>query len=89
MYLMFYKFPDETNINWSSSLNISRKAYFRAQIARISAGTHISPLGYYQFDEDEEGKFECSLSSIKDVDLIRNSVSIQQYRVYSLVKCNF
>ena len=29
---------------------------FRAQIARISAGTHISPLGYYQFDEDDEGE---------------------------------
>ncbi|XP_075042091.1 radial spoke head protein 6 homolog A-like [Mixophyes fleayi] len=32
----------------------------RAQIARISAGTHVSPLGYYQFgeeegDEEEEG----------------------------------
>ena len=26
----------------------------RAQIARISAGTHISPLGFYQFDEEEE-----------------------------------
>ena len=28
--------------------------YLRAQIARISAGTHISPLGFYQFDEEEE-----------------------------------
>jgi radial spoke head protein 4/6 len=28
--------------------------YLRAQIARISAGTHISPAGFYQFDEDEE-----------------------------------
>ena len=26
----------------------------RAQIARISAGTHISPLGFYQFDDEEE-----------------------------------
>uniref|UniRef100_A1L0Z6 Radial spoke head protein 6 homolog A n=1 Tax=Xenopus tropicalis TaxID=8364 RepID=RSH6A_XENTR len=25
----------------------------RAQIARISAGTHVSPLGYYQFGEEE------------------------------------
>ena len=32
--------------------------HFRAQIARISAGTHISPLGYYQFDEDDEGEEE-------------------------------
>jgi len=30
--------------------------YLRAQIARISAGTHISPLGYYQFDDEEEGE---------------------------------
>ena len=33
--------------------------YLRAQIARISAGTHISPAGYYIFEEgdedDEEG----------------------------------
>ncbi|KAK2519915.1 radial spoke head 4 a-like protein [Columba guinea] len=34
--------------------------YLRAQIARISAGTQISPIGFYQFaeeegDEDEEG----------------------------------
>ncbi|RXN01504.1 Radial spoke head protein 4-like A [Acipenser ruthenus] len=28
-------------------------AYMRAQIARISAGTHISPLGFYQFGEEE------------------------------------
>ncbi|NXF34292.1 RSH4A protein, partial [Nyctibius bracteatus] len=35
--------------------------YLRAQIARISAGTHISPIGFYQFaeeegDEEEEGE---------------------------------
>lgn len=28
--------------------------YLRAQIARISATTHISPLGYYIFEEEEE-----------------------------------
>ena len=28
--------------------------YLRAQIARISATTHISPLGYYMFEEEEE-----------------------------------
>lgn len=28
--------------------------YLRAQIARISATTHISPLGYYVFEEEEE-----------------------------------
>ncbi|XP_017928077.1 radial spoke head protein 6 homolog A-like [Manacus vitellinus] len=28
--------------------------YLRAQIARISAGTHVSPTGFYQFPEEEE-----------------------------------
>eukprot|EP00918_Siedleckia_nematoides_P107558 GHVU01234607.1.p1 GENE.GHVU01234607.1~~GHVU01234607.1.p1 ORF type:complete len:407 (+),score=107.40 GHVU01234607.1:443-1663(+) len=32
--------------------------YLRAQIARISAGTHISPLGYYNFDDEEEEEEE-------------------------------
>ena len=32
----------------------TEKNYLRAQIARISAGTHVSPLGFYQFDEEEE-----------------------------------
>ncbi|CAH1791393.1 unnamed protein product [Owenia fusiformis] len=32
--------------------------YLRAQISRISAGTHISPLGFYQFDEEEEEEEE-------------------------------
>ena len=30
----------------------------RAMIARISAGTQISPLGFFQFDEDEEEEDE-------------------------------
>lgn len=32
--------------------------YLRAQIARISAGTHISPVGFYQFDEEGEEEEE-------------------------------
>ena len=32
--------------------------YLRAQIARISAGTHISPIGYYKFDEEGEAEGE-------------------------------
>ena len=28
--------------------------YLRAQIARITAGTNVSPVGFYQFDEEEE-----------------------------------
>jgi len=36
----------------------NESSYLRAQIARISAGTHISPLGFYQFDEEEEEEEE-------------------------------
>ncbi|XP_068933470.1 radial spoke head protein 4 homolog A [Petaurus breviceps papuanus] len=32
--------------------------YLRAQIARISAGTHISPLGFYHFGEEGEEEEE-------------------------------
>ncbi|XP_067875153.1 radial spoke head protein 6 homolog A isoform X2 [Heterodontus francisci] len=32
--------------------------YLRAQIARISAGTQISPLGFYQFGDEEEEEEE-------------------------------
>jgi len=32
--------------------------YLRAQIARITAGTQISPSGFYQFDEEEEEEEE-------------------------------
>lgn len=28
--------------------------YLRAQIARISAATHVSPQGYYIFEENED-----------------------------------
>ncbi|XP_008137263.2 radial spoke head protein 4 homolog A isoform X2 [Eptesicus fuscus] len=39
--------------------------YLRAQIARISAGTHVSPLGFYQFGE-EEGEEEEEVESGRD-----------------------
>lgn len=32
--------------------------YLRAQIARISAGTHVSPMGFYQAKEEEEEEEE-------------------------------
>uniref|UniRef100_A0A8B9JYE5 Radial spoke head component 4A n=1 Tax=Astyanax mexicanus TaxID=7994 RepID=A0A8B9JYE5_ASTMX len=32
--------------------------YLRAQIARISAGTQVSPLGFYVFEEEEEEEAE-------------------------------
>lgn len=45
----------------------TEKNYLRAQIARISAGTHISPSGFYKFEEEgdaegeEEGLIFCHL----------------------------
>ncbi|XP_046402776.1 radial spoke head protein 6 homolog A [Ischnura elegans] len=38
--------------------------YLRAQIARISAGTLISPLDYYDFDEDEDYEDENERSQL-------------------------
>ncbi len=54
--------------------------YLRAQIARISAGTLISPAGFYAFEEDEEEDEEgegelyhlkvlCALRGLKSVAL--------------------
>lgn len=34
----------------------TEKNYLRAQIARISAGTHIAPIGFYTFGEEAEGE---------------------------------
>ncbi|KAM4816714.1 LOW QUALITY PROTEIN: radial spoke head protein 4 homolog A-like [Urocitellus parryii] len=39
--------------------------YSRAQIARISAGTHVSPLGFFQFGE-EEGEEEEEVEGGRD-----------------------
>ncbi|KAG8510945.1 Radial spoke head protein 4A [Galemys pyrenaicus] len=39
--------------------------YLRAQIARISAGTHVSPLGFYQLGE-EEGEEEEEIEGGRD-----------------------
>ncbi|KAK3092588.1 hypothetical protein FSP39_004684 [Pinctada imbricata] len=42
--------------------------YLRVQVARISAGTHVSPVGYYMFEEDEEeeeeaeGRMDCVIN---------------------------
>ncbi|KAL0272707.1 UNVERIFIED_CONTAM: hypothetical protein PYX00_005574 [Menopon gallinae] len=36
----------------------TEKNYLRAQIARISSGTQISPLGFYTFNEEEEAEPE-------------------------------
>jgi hypothetical protein len=54
--------------------------YLRAQIARISAGTHISPAGFYKFDEDEEteeegGTLPSSLKILRSVTCQRCAVS--------------
>lgn len=39
--------------------------YLRAQIARISATTHISPLGYYMFEEEEDEEDEGGGTNLK------------------------
>ena len=62
--LTYPPFPDNRNKFPGKEEN-----YLRAQIARISATTHVSPAGYYQFeegedDEDEEGVWACGKLSI-------------------------
>lgn len=37
--------------------------YLRAQVARISAGTHVSPMGFYQAKEEEEEEEEAVQTS--------------------------
>lgn len=38
------------------------KHYLRAQIARISAATHVSPVGFYKFSGGEEDEEEEELA---------------------------
>ena len=33
----------------------TERNYLRAQVARITAGTHISPMNYFSVAEEEEG----------------------------------
>lgn len=40
------------------------KNLLRAQIARISAATTVSPIGYFRFDDEEEEDAEESGSDI-------------------------
>jgi len=46
----------------------SEAEYLRAQIARISAGTQISPIGYYTFDEDGDEDEEARANFIVNED---------------------
>jgi radial spoke head protein 4A len=48
---------EENYLRYDKSNLVEKLSFFRAQIARISAGTQVSPLGFYQFDEDEEGSY--------------------------------
>ncbi|XP_065065225.1 radial spoke head protein 4 homolog A-like isoform X2 [Rhopilema esculentum] len=48
----------DTQIISFPPFNGTEANYLRAQIARISAGTHISPAGYFIFEEDEEEEEE-------------------------------
>ncbi|XP_022196930.2 radial spoke head protein 6 homolog A [Nilaparvata lugens] len=68
----------ETEINTYPIFPGNEKNYLRAQIARISSSTHISPLGYYTFhndleeeeeeenDEDEEEEEEKKMSFVSN-----------------------
>lgn len=44
----------EAEINTFPTFPGVEKNFLRAQIARISGSTTISPINYYQFNEDEE-----------------------------------
>ena len=46
------------NKRFINSRNRYQQNFFRAQIARISAGTHIAPLQYYTTEEEEEEEEE-------------------------------
>ncbi len=41
--------------------------YLRAQIARITAGTHVSPAGVYELDEEEEPEEGVSLMLLSNL----------------------
>ncbi|KAL1140290.1 hypothetical protein AAG570_000222 [Ranatra chinensis] len=45
-------------VSWTGEGPETEMEYLRAQIARISAGTQISPLGFYSFSEGGEGEEE-------------------------------
>ena len=46
------------NKRFINSRNRYQQNFFRAQISRISAGTHIAPLQYYTTEEEEEEEEE-------------------------------
>ena len=58
----------------------TERNYLRAQIARISAATHVSPIGVFKFDEDgeeeeeAEGKGHVVLTSNSSVILSHDTV---------------
>jgi len=51
--------------------------YLRAQIARISAGTHISPAGYYIFEEDDEDEEEGLVRDSYEVNVEFDGLSVK------------
>lgn len=50
--------------------------YLRAQIARISAGTQVSPLGFYQFREEEGEEEEEGARDSVEENLDFESISV-------------
>ncbi|XP_015455561.1 radial spoke head protein 4 homolog A isoform X2 [Pteropus alecto] len=61
----------------------SESNYLRAQIARISAGTHVSPLGFYQFGE-EEGEEEEEVEGGRDT--FEENSDFEGFQVTDLVE---
>ncbi|XP_074616257.1 radial spoke head protein 4 homolog A-like isoform X5 [Acropora palmata] len=52
--------------------------YLRAQIARISAGTHISPSGYYMFEEEEEDEEEDEVRDSYMINIDYEGISLRE-----------
>lgn len=49
------------------------KNYLRAQVARISAATTVSPIGYFRFDDNEEEEDTEESGIIMIIDFFKTS----------------
>ncbi|RZF45047.1 hypothetical protein LSTR_LSTR002008 [Laodelphax striatellus] len=75
----------EAEINTYPIFPGNEKNYLRAQIARISSSTHISPLGYYTFSDDlEEEEEEEDIAEDEEEGKKISFVSNSQYEPSSI-----
>ena len=58
LFFLIFSFGMSFQIVSYPPFNGTEANYLRAQIARISAGTQISPAGFYLFEEDEDEEEE-------------------------------